>query len=137
MTEPLICVSASGFEVLNSCILSSANTSSLSTHMLSESGYPSHLTKYCSHCLLLNRWESRIFSTEYSSSPSINSGAGQVKLGPCIIVSLYGVTCRWHVLLDVSWVGSVANSAKVTILRSDPKPLLSQSVGELTRVFRW
>jgi hypothetical protein len=35
------------------------------------------------------------------------------------------VTCRWHVLLDVSWVGSVANSAKVTVLRSDPEPLLS------------
>jgi hypothetical protein len=36
-----------------------------------------------------------------------------------------GVTCRWHVRLDVSWVGSVANSAKVTVLRSDPEPLLS------------
>jgi hypothetical protein len=35
------------------------------------------------------------------------------------------VTCRWHALLDVSWVGSVANSAKVTVLRSDPEPLLS------------
>jgi hypothetical protein len=44
------------------------------------------------------------------------------------------VTCRWHVLLDVSWVGSVAKSAEVTVLRSDPKPLLSESVGELTRV---
>jgi hypothetical protein len=35
------------------------------------------------------------------------------------------VTCRWHVRLDVSWIGSVANSAKVTVLRSDPEPLLS------------
>jgi hypothetical protein len=45
-----------------------------------------------------------------------------------------GVTCRWHVPLDVSWVGSVAKSAEMTVLRSDPKPLLSESVGELTRV---
>jgi hypothetical protein len=29
----------------------------------------------------------------------------------------------------------VANSAEVMILRSDPEPLLSESVGELTRVF--
>jgi ankyrin repeat protein len=36
-----------------------------------------------------------------------------------------GVTCRWHVLLDVSWVGSVANSAEMSVLRSDPKPLLA------------
>jgi hypothetical protein len=35
------------------------------------------------------------------------------------------VTCRWHARLDVSWVGSVANSAKVTILCSDPEPLLA------------
>jgi hypothetical protein len=89
--EVLICVSAPGFEALNSRTLSSANTSSLSTHMLSESGYPSHLTKYCSRRLLPNRRESRIFSTEYSSSPSINSGVGRVKFGPCIVVSRYGV----------------------------------------------
>ena len=42
----LKCVLASGFESLNARTLSSANTSSLSTHMLSESGYPFHLTKY-------------------------------------------------------------------------------------------
>jgi hypothetical protein len=45
------------------------------------------------------------------------------------------VTCRWHVLLDVSWVGSVTNSTEVTVLRSDPEPLLPESVGELMRVF--
>jgi hypothetical protein len=44
--------------------------------MLSVSGYPSHLTKYCKHRLLPKCRESRIFSTEYSSSPSINSGVG-------------------------------------------------------------
>jgi hypothetical protein len=41
------------------------------------------------------------------------------------VASSHSVTCRWHVRLDVSWVGSVANSAEVTVLRSDPKPLLS------------
>ena len=43
----LICVRALGFDSLKARTLSSANTSSLSTHMLSESGYPFHLTKYC------------------------------------------------------------------------------------------
>jgi hypothetical protein len=37
----------------------------------------------------------------------------------------WDVTCRWHVRLDVSWVGSVANAAEMTVLRADPKPLLS------------
>jgi hypothetical protein len=35
------------------------------------------------------------------------------------------VTCRWHARLDVSWVLSVANSVKVTILCTDPEPLLA------------
>ena len=42
----LICVLASGFDSLKARTLSSAKTSSLSTHMLSESGYPFHLTRY-------------------------------------------------------------------------------------------
>ena len=42
----LICILASGFDSLKVHTLSSAKTSSLSTHMLSESGYPFHLTKY-------------------------------------------------------------------------------------------
>jgi hypothetical protein len=33
------------------------------------------------------------------------------------------VTCRWHVLLDVSEVGAVAKSAEMLVLVSDPKPL--------------
>jgi hypothetical protein len=36
-----------------------------------------------------------------------------------------GVTCRWHARLDVSWVGAVANSAQVTVLCTDPEPLLA------------
>jgi hypothetical protein len=53
------------------------------------------------------------------------------------------VTCRWHVLLDVSWIRSVANSTEVAVLSSDPEPLLAESFGELTgslseiRVFRY
>ena len=42
----LKCVLASGFNSLKVRTLSLANTSSLSTHILSESGYPFHLTKY-------------------------------------------------------------------------------------------
>jgi hypothetical protein len=42
------------------------------------------------------------------------------------------VTCRWHVRLDVSWVGVVANSMEVAILSLDSEPLLTESFGELT-----
>jgi hypothetical protein len=35
------------------------------------------------------------------------------------------VTCRWHVRLDVSGVGSVANLSKVSVLIADPEPLLA------------
>jgi hypothetical protein len=36
-----------------------------------------------------------------------------------------GVTCRWHVRLDVSKVRSVANSSQKSVLIADPKPLLT------------
>jgi hypothetical protein len=45
------------------------------------------------------------------------------------------VTCRWHVRLDVSGVGSVANLAKVSVLVTDPEPLLTELVCDLTGVF--
>jgi hypothetical protein len=51
-------------------------------------------------------------------------GTGCVYQAKCVIVGP-AVTCRWHVRLDVSWIGSVANSAEMTVLRTDPKPLLS------------
>jgi hypothetical protein len=52
------------------------------------------------------------------------------------------VTCQWHVWLDVSWIRAVASSTEVSVLGSDPKPLLAESLGEYTgfwdevRVFR-
>src|SRR6266702_3054035 len=67
VTSVLICTSTVGFRFLNSLNASGACTSPLSTHSLSESGYPFHLIRYCSLHLLLNRRESRIFSTSYSS----------------------------------------------------------------------
>jgi hypothetical protein len=42
------------------------------------------------------------------------------------------VTYQWHVRLDVSWVGAVANLMELAILSSDSKPLLTESFGELT-----
>ena len=77
MWRCLICTSEAGFKVLNSCKALSAKTSSLSTHWFSESGYPFHLTRYCSFCLLLNRCKSRILSTSYSSTLSTKSGGGR------------------------------------------------------------
>src|SRR6266702_3010101 len=64
------------FRSSNSLIASGACTSFLSTHSLSESGYPFHLIRYCFLHLLLNCRESRIFSTSYSSSLSTRSGVG-------------------------------------------------------------
>src|SRR3984957_12543045 len=73
----LICVSDAGFDCLNFRTASSANTSFLSTHWFSESGYPFHLTRYCSLRPLPNFRESRIFSTSYSSALLTKSGGGR------------------------------------------------------------
>src|SRR5882724_9122314 len=70
-----------------------------SSQVLSEMGYPFHLTKYCN----FPRWTQlfSIFSTSYSSAPSTRSGGGSVKLGPCASVSLYGMRSpRWN----TSWI---------------------------------
>src|SRR6266702_4558393 len=72
----LIFVFVVGFRFSNSLITSGAWTFRLSTHSLSESGYPFHLMRYCFFRPLLNCWESRIFSTLYSSSLSTRSGVG-------------------------------------------------------------
>src|SRR6266702_6143181 len=72
----LICVSVVEFQFSNSLIASGVWTFRLSTHSLSESGYPFHLIRYCFFRPLLNCQESRIFSTLYSSSLSMRSGAG-------------------------------------------------------------
>src|SRR6266702_3137629 len=71
----LICVSVAGFRFSNSLITSGVWTFCLSTHLLSESGYPFHLIRYCFFRLLLNCRESRIFSTLYSSLLSMRSEA--------------------------------------------------------------
>src|SRR5882724_8503303 len=69
------------------------------SQVLSATGYPFHLTKYCNF-----PWQTRlfsIFSTSYSSDPSTRSGGGSVKLGPCASVSLYGMrSLRWN----TSWI---------------------------------
>src|SRR6266581_6661777 len=71
-----ICVWLAGFRFSNSLIASGAWISRLSTHSLSESGYPFHLIRYCFLCLLPNCRESRIFLISYSSLLSTSSGAG-------------------------------------------------------------
>src|SRR6266702_5175842 len=71
-----ICTLLAEFRFSNSLIASGAWMSCLSTHSLSESGYPFHLIRYCFLCLLPNCRESRIFSISYSSSLSTRSGAG-------------------------------------------------------------
>ncbi len=71
----LICVLAAGFRFSNSLIASGAWTFHLSTHSLSESGYPFHLIRYCFFRPLPNCRESRIFLTLYSSLLSTRSGA--------------------------------------------------------------
>src|SRR6266702_338780 len=68
-----ICTLLAGFRFSNSLIASGVWTFCLSTHSLSESGYPFHLIRYCFLRLLPNCRESRIFSTSYSSSLSTRS----------------------------------------------------------------
>src|SRR6266702_4578177 len=87
----LICTSDAGFQFLNSLIASLACTSFLLTHLLSKSGYPFHLIRYCNLHLLPNCQESRIFLTLYSSSLSIKSGGGLEQFGPWMAISWYGV----------------------------------------------
>src|SRR5216683_2363016 len=54
------------------------------SQVLSLSGYPFHLIRYCS-LRLCWRW-ARMASTSYSASPSIMSGGGLVKFSPCSFV---------------------------------------------------
>ena len=82
-----MCDAAAGFFILKSAIISSACRSFQSTHWFSDSGYPFHLTRYCTLRPLPNLHDWRTSSTSYSSSPSIRSGGGLVKLGPWSSVS--------------------------------------------------
>ena len=78
----LKCVIVLGFFFLKSASALSACKSSQLTHWFSESGYPFHLTRYCTLHPLLYLHDCRTSSISYSSSPSIRSGGGFVKLGP-------------------------------------------------------
>jgi hypothetical protein len=42
------------------------------------------------------------------------------------------VTCRWHALLNVSQIWSVASLAEMAVMSSDPDPLLAEAFGERT-----
>src|ERR1700744_5112479 len=72
----LKCISFVGFRSLNSQMASSAEISCLLTHSLSESGYPFHLTKYCSFRPHLVHRELMMQSISYSSWPSVSIGTG-------------------------------------------------------------
>ena len=82
-----MCDTTAGFFLLKSAIASSACKSSQSTHWFSDSGYPCHLTRYCTLRPFPNLHDCKISSTSYSSSPSIRSGGGLVKLSPWSSVS--------------------------------------------------
>ena len=86
-TPAFMCDTALGFFFLKSAKASSACKSSQSTHWFSKSGYPFHLIRYCTLHFLPNFHDCRTSSTLYSSSPSIRSGGGFVKLGPWSSVS--------------------------------------------------
>ena len=87
LPSAFMCEIAAGFFFLKSAILSSVCKSSQSTHWFSDMGYPFHLTRYCTLRPLPCFRDWRISSTSYSSSPSIRSGGGLVKLGPWSSVS--------------------------------------------------
>ena len=82
-----MCDTALGFFFLKSTRASSMCRSSQLTHWFSESGYPFHLTKYCTLRPLPNFLDCRISSILYSSSPSIRSGGGFVKFDLWSLVS--------------------------------------------------
>src|ERR1700747_108901 len=72
----------------NSAIRSGLKTFSLYSQLLSASGYPSHLSRYCSFFPRPTRLESRTFSTTHSSSPLTISGNCCGKFSPCSSVTL-------------------------------------------------
>ena len=87
LPSAFMCDTAAGFFFLKSAIILSACKSSQSTHWFSDSGYPFHLTRYCTLRPLPYFRDWRMSSTSYSSSPLIRSGGGLVKLGPWSSVS--------------------------------------------------
>src|ERR1700748_915549 len=69
-------------------IRSGLKTSSLYSQLLSASGYPSHLSRYCNRLFRPTRLESSTPSTTHSSLPSMISGSCCGKFSPCSSVAL-------------------------------------------------
>src|SRR6201984_2509854 len=80
MTTPLIAV---GCVRWNSAMRSGLKMFSLYSQLLSASGYPSHLSRYCNFLLRPTCLESSTFSTTHSSSPFAISGSCCGKFSPC------------------------------------------------------
>jgi hypothetical protein len=59
--------------------------------------------------------------------PTFKQSPVRVMVWACIMKGRKGpfVTCRWHVRLDVSGIGSVAKLLEVSVLSTDPEPLLT------------
>ena len=86
-TPAFMCEIAWGFFLLKSAKASLACRTFQLTHWFSESGYPFHLIRYCTLRCCPTFLDCRTSSTSYSSSPSIRSGGGFIKLGPWSSVS--------------------------------------------------
>jgi len=76
---------------LNSASSSGALRSSALTHESWASEYPFQRMRYCFFFQRPKVLSLRICSTSHSGSPSMMSGGGLMKLGPCMLVSLYDV----------------------------------------------
>jgi len=75
----------------NSASNSGAWRSSVLTHELWAGEYPFQWTRYCFFFQQPKALSLRICSTSHSGSPSMMSGGSSMKLGPCMLVSLYDV----------------------------------------------
>ena len=75
----------------NSASNSGAWRSFASTHESWAGKYPFQRTRYCFFFQRPKALSLRICSTSHSGSPSMTSGGGSMKLGPCMSVSLYDV----------------------------------------------
>ena len=77
------------------CSNSASNSGALRSLMLTHESwageYPFQRIRYCFFFQRPKVLSLRICSTSHSGSPSMMSGGGSMKLGPCMSVSLYGV----------------------------------------------
>jgi len=75
----------------NSASNSGAWKSSTFTHKSWAGEYPFQQTRYCFFFQWPKALSLRTCSTSYSGLPSMMSGGSSMKLGPCMLVSLYDV----------------------------------------------